>query len=138
MSDNLPDIVRLDQSESPDRTRDLGNLLAECVRALNYSTLGDAPGLEYAGDVYSLLGAVGTALERLPQLLRQSSAFVKAQAAAGTLGDDKGRDPVIQAGMSADLLEDAAFRIGGAARQVGMAQNDISGLYMKGNGDAQD
>jgi hypothetical protein len=31
----LPDIVRTGQPESPDRTRDLGNLLAETVRALN-------------------------------------------------------------------------------------------------------
>lgn len=123
--------LRTDGPHGPDYTREVGNALAEATRVLNYATLGDAPGLEYAGDAYSLLGALYTTLDRFPQLLDQVSGFVRDQAAAGILGDDKGRDPVIQAGMASGALQDAAGLIAAVAGQLRTAQNDISGLYVK-------
>ena len=44
-----PSITDLNQPESPERTVDLGNLVADAIRALNYATLGDAPGAGVSG-----------------------------------------------------------------------------------------
>ncbi|MCW2904121.1 MAG: hypothetical protein JWO67_6386 [Streptosporangiaceae bacterium] len=131
-----PIVLNTDGPHSPEYTRDVGNALAEAVRVLNYATLGDAPGLDNPGDAYSLLGALYTALDRFPQLLDQVGRFLKTQAASGRIGDTGGRGAVIQAGMAAALLEDAGSRIGSASWQLHLAQNDITGLYVKESPDA--
>jgi hypothetical protein len=134
----MPEIqvaLRADGPHEPQYTAEVGNALAECVRVLNYATRDDAPGLEYAGDVYTLLGHLYTAAERLPQLLGQLAAFLNAQAATGTLADNQGRDPAIQADMAADELTDCADRLSALTRQLHRAQNDIAGLHVKEDGD---
>lgn len=124
--------LNTDGPHSPDYTRQLGDALAETVRCLNYATLAEAPGLDYPADAYSLLGALCTAMGRMPQLLDQVGRFLRDQAATGALGDDHGRDPAIQAGMAADLLEDVRNRIAGLTPNLHQAQNDIAGLHVKG------
>jgi len=132
---DLPDLVRLDQPESPDRTRDLGNLLAETARALNYATLGDAPGLGDPSDAYSLLAALYTATQRLPQLFGQVASFITAQAATGTLGDSRGKDPGQVAGVHAACLALASQLAADLTGRLQAAQNAIAGLYVKGDDD---
>jgi hypothetical protein len=134
MSD-LPGIVRLDQPESPDRTRDLGNLLAATAKALNYATRGDCPGLGDPSDAYSLLAALYTATQRLPQLLGQVASFVTAQAAAGTVADANGKIPVQVAAIHAAWLADAQALAADLTGHLQGAQNAISGLYVKDGSD---
>jgi len=127
--------LRTDGPHSPEYTREVGNLLAEAVRVLNYATLGDCPGLEYPGDAYTLLGALYTATQGLPQLLGQVASFVTAQAAAGKLGDTQGRSAVQVAGVNAACLALASQLAGDLTGRLQAAQNAISGLYVKGEND---
>jgi len=125
-----------DGPHGPAHTTEAANLLAGCVRYLNYASMAGSGGLEYPGDVYGLLGALYTATQRLPQLCDQLAAFLAAQVAAGCLADSQGRDPAIQAGMAADLLREAATRIPALTAHLQRAQNDIAGLYVKDGTDA--
>lgn len=84
-----------DGPHSPEYTRELGNALAEAVRCLNYATRDDAPGLDYPADAYSLLGALYTATQRLPQLMQQVAAFLESQSATRCLADSRGGDPAM-------------------------------------------
>lgn len=68
----------------PDRTRQLADVAAESIRALNYATRGD-DGLHYPGDAYALIGTLGTLAERLPQLCEQISAYLERAWFAGQL-----------------------------------------------------
>ena len=128
----MPEIdLNPDGPHSPERTKEVADLLAEGVRFLNYSTNG-GPGLEYPGDVYSLLGALYTGTERLPQLLMQLTSFLAAQAASGTLADDHGRDV-------ATLTAEASYNLGTAhqlaadlTKALQNAQQAITGLYVRG------
>jgi len=129
------DILRTDQPESPDRTRDLGNIVAKAVRALNYSTLGGAPGLECPADAYDLLGALCAATGWLPQLCEQLARFLQAQDATGTLADNRGRDPAVLADAAGLHLEVAAARAADLTTGLRQAQNAISGLYVRETGD---
>lgn len=67
---NLPSV---DGPHTPNTTAATAAILAEAVRVLNHATLPNraADTLPYPSDVARLLGHLGTALERLPQLLRQ-------------------------------------------------------------------
>ena len=136
----MPDLIftgSMDGPYSPDQNREVAYGLAEAVRYLNHATHpGNDGGLEYPGDVYDLLGHLYTATGRLPQLFGQLAAFLKAQAESGRIADTAGRAPEIQAGMAADVLEDAAGRLAGVTAQLQRAQGDISGLYAKDDGDA--
>lgn len=134
----MPDPIELrtDGPHNPDYTREVGNALAEAVRVLNYATLGDAPGLEYPGDAYTLLGALYTATERLPQLLDQTGRFLRARAATGTLGDDRGGVPAALTASAAASLSAAASYASDLTRVLHDAQNAIAGLYVKGDDDA--
>lgn len=119
-----------DGPHSPERTEEAGNLLAECVRYLNYASNG-GPGLAYPGDVYSLLGALYTGTERLPQLFGQLTAFLAAQKDSGTLADDLGRDVGKQVAMAAYRLGAAHGLAADLANALQQAQEAISGLHVK-------
>lgn len=120
-----------DGPHSPAYTQEVGNALAECVRTLNHATRDGAPGLDYPGDVYTLLGALYTATGRLPQLLGQMAAFLQAQAGAGMLADNSGGDPaviVLDATVGLDGAQRVATDLTGTLQDV---QNAIAGLYVK-------
>lgn len=86
------DLPSIDGPHTADSTAATAALLAEAVRVLNHATLPDraADSLPYPSDVARLLGHLGTALERLPQLLHQLSARVRA---TDGLHSTDGRDP---------------------------------------------
>jgi hypothetical protein len=123
--------LRPDGPHSPAYTREVGNLLAEAVRVLNYATLGDAPGLEYPGDAYALLGALCTTTQRMPQLFEQMIAFLRAQASTGRLGESSGEDWNERTVLGMARLTDARVRVEQVTRALQSAQNAIAGLYVK-------
>jgi hypothetical protein len=83
-----PVMLNTDVPHSPDSTREVGEAFAESVRVLNYATGG--PGLEYAGDVYDLLGCLKVGVQRLPQLFDQLARFLAAELEAGRVRADFG------------------------------------------------
>ena len=116
---------------SPEYTAQVANALAEAVRVLNYATLGDAPGLEYPGDVYTLLGSLYTATGRLSQLLTQAAAFVKSQ--EPRLADANGDNVHVQVLLADSYLTGSASLAGHVTVLLQQAQNAISGLYLNGD-----
>ena len=122
--------LRTGGPHSPEYTQEVGNALAEAVRVLNYATSGNAGGLEYPGDAYTLFGALYTATERMPQLFGQLAAFLAGWQASGQLGDSNGADPNRQAAMAMGALADATIRAEQADRALRDAQNAIAGLYV--------
>ena len=128
--------LNTDGPHGPDYTRDLGNALAETVRCLNYATLGDAPGLEDPADAYSLLGALYTATERLPQLVTQLVAFLAQQGGTGSVADDHGRDAETQVAEASYHLGHAHGASTALTKALQQAQQSISGLYVREGDDA--
>ena len=122
--------IDLRTPHNPESTKEAASLVAEGIRYLNYATLGDAPGLDYPADAYSLLGALCTATERMPQLFGQLAAFLAGWQASGQLGDSNGADPNRQAAMAMGALADATIRAEQADRALRDAQNAIAGLYV--------
>src|ERR1700733_5899148 len=74
--------LNVDGPHSPERTKEVADLLAECVRYLNYATMS-GNGLTDPADVYYILGALYTGTERLPQLFGNLARLLAAQAATG-------------------------------------------------------
>lgn len=106
--------------------------LDELARALNYATLPRAARLEYASDVYSVLGSLQAALSKLPQACGQLAAFLERHQAAGDLRAERGFP---HAGRPSGAVEAAVFKLGQAAvaanvtaTALGRAQSAISGL----------
>jgi len=128
--------LRTDGPHSPEYTREVGRVLAEAVRVLNYATLAEAPGLGYPGDAYTLIADLYTATSRMPQLAGQIKNFLDGWQASGQLADDHGADVnerIAAAGYHLGLAHGAASDLTRALQQ---AQNAISGLYVKENPDA--
>lgn len=125
--------LNTDGPHSPEYTQEVANALAEAVRVLNYATLGDAPGLENPGDAYSLLAALYTATMRMPQLLQQVRSFLNDEASSGQLADDHQRDPSTQTAIAGGALMTAAEHAESLTRNLQQAQQEISGLYVKGD-----
>ena len=106
--------------------------LDDLVRALNYVTRAAGPRLEYAADVYEVLGSLRAALSKLPQACGQLADFLAHHNAAGTLGAERG---FRHAGHPTVAVEAATFKLGQAAvaanitgLALGRAQEAISGL----------
>lgn len=95
---------------------------AELVRYANHVTL-DNPDttLEYAGELYAVIGAVSGLVGGLPQLLRQLAARADKLAADPTLRSGQGDDPAVKVLAAAEALrkaEENVARSGGWARQA--------------------
>jgi hypothetical protein len=111
----------------------------ELVRALNYATLAPQPRLEFAADVYEVLGSLYAALTKLPQACGQLSDFLARHDAAGNLRAERGFP---HGGRPALAVKAARFKLGQAAvaanvtaTALGRAQEAISGLsYVESEG----
>jgi hypothetical protein len=129
----MPEInLHVDGPHSPESIREAADLAAEAIRYLCHATMPGSGGLINPADTYSLLGALYTGTERLPQLLMQLTSFLAAQAASGTLADDHGRDV-------ATLTAEASYNLGTAhqlaadlTKALQNAQQAITGLYVRG------
>ena len=130
-----PVALRTDGPHSPEYTKQVADIVAEAIRVLNYASMPGSGGLEYPGDVYSLLGALYTGTGRLPQLFRQLVAFLDAQAASGRLGDDHGRDVAAQTAQAAFYLGAAHQVAADLTASLQAAQNAIAGLYVRDDTD---
>ncbi len=132
-----PIILNTSGPHSPEYTKQVADAFAEAVHVLNYATMGDAPGLDYPGDVYALLGALSTATSHLPELLGHLVAFLRAQETTGTLADDHGRDVTVRIAVACGALITARdMHAESLARNLKQAQNAISGLYTQDTGGA--
>jgi predicted metal-dependent HD superfamily phosphohydrolase len=123
--------LHVDGPHSPERTKEIADLLAECVRFLNHATMS-GNGLDDPADVYYVLGALYTGTQRLPQLTRQITAVLTAQAATGTLGNNRDSDPAVEVTEAGYDLLDASVAAETLTTALQTAQQGIAGLYVKG------
>jgi hypothetical protein len=129
----------------PERTRQIADTAAECIRVLNYATRGDGlDGLRYPGDAYELLGALGQLAARLPQLYGQVADWLIDQTARGHLeetpdGQYSGRTSVAvteagralrRAADGATTMRTAVENAQGAIRAVRYAGPDAPVHYL--------
>ena len=129
----MPEInLHVDGPHSPERTKEIADLLAECVRFLNYASMSGGGGLSDPADVYYVLGALYTGTQRLPQLFGQLATILDRQVAAGTLADNTGGDPAVLSAEAGYALATAAGAGDGLTTDLHDAQQAISGLYVKG------
>jgi hypothetical protein len=129
--------LRTGGPHSPAYTQEVGDALAEAVRVLNYGTHAGA-GLEYPADAYSLLGALYTATERMPQLFGQMAAFLDGWQASGQLGDSNGADPDLVTMAASQNLTEAARLARMVTDSLQFAQNAISGLHVRSSTEGSD
>lgn len=87
---------------------------SELVRYANHVTLDNADTtLEYAGELYTVIGAVAGMIERLPQLLRQLANRAEVIATAPTLRSGRREeDPAAAMEAAAELLRKASSLAG--------------------------
>lgn len=106
--------------------------LDELARALNYATLPGRTRLEYAADVYEVLGSLRAALAKLPQACGQLADFLARQHGDGALRAEQGfphaGDPAAAVHAGRASLSQAAIAANVAATVCGRAQEAISGL----------
>jgi hypothetical protein len=127
----MPEInLHVDGPHSPERTKEIADLLAECVRFLNYASMS-GNGLTDPADVYHVLGALYTGTQRFPQLSRQLTALLAVQKDSGSLADNEGRDVGSQVAMAGYHLGEAHAHAGDLTTALQNAQQAISGLYAK-------
>jgi hypothetical protein len=112
--------VRLspDGPHSPEYTGQVASAIAEAVRVLNHATLNfTGQALEFPADADTVLCSLGTAAQRLPQLLDQLRGWLNDELAAGRLRVGHGPhtgDPAAAMTEAARKLRDAsaiAFRL---------------------------
>lgn len=120
-----------DGPHSPEHTKEVADLFAECVRFLNYASMS-GNGLTDPADVYYILGALCMGTQRLPQLFGNLSKLLAAQAATGTLGNNRDSSPAVEATEAGYDLLDAAEAAEALTSALKTAQQGISGLYVKG------
>jgi hypothetical protein len=120
-----------DGPHSDDYTAEVARAVAEGVRVLNYATGSHAGrGLTGPQTVYTVAGCLGAAAAGLEQLLRQLSAFLEGQAAAGRLADDSGARPDQATARAGDLLGLARGTAADLAGALSGVPNAVSGLYL--------
>jgi hypothetical protein len=89
----MTETVRLSPGgpHSPDYTREVASAVAEAIRVLNHATLsyfGEA--LAFPADADAVIGSLGAAPQRLPQLLDQVRGWLASELTAGRLQVDYG------------------------------------------------
>lgn len=131
----LLDVTQVDGPHSPERTAEAAGLIPAAVRFLNYATMpsANAPGIDYAGDVDNILGAIRTAADGLQQTLSQCSKCLQDELATGLLRLDSGRpfadDPPAAVAMACDKLESALHACGDLRTALDGARRTTAGMY---------
>jgi hypothetical protein len=114
--DDFRQMISLDDLTS-DATITLARTAAEAIRGLNWTTNCHA-GLDQPSVAYDVLGALSQAAGRLGQLLSQIIRYLDQALAAGTLGHDRGEDPV-------PSVEGAVIFLGDARRSAAALAGDL-------------
>jgi len=127
------DVISLDVQgpHSPRYTLHVAWGWAEAGRVLNYATRCPE-GLPWPVTAYELTGALKTGIQRLPQLLQQTSRFLTSELGAGRAGDKSGTDPAIAVASAAIALADATTAAGALEAALACAQNALTNLYQPG------
>jgi len=101
---------------------------AEAARVLNYATQS-SDGLPWPVTAYELTGALKTGVQRLPQLLQQTSRFLTSELGAGRVGDKSSADPAAAVATAAIALADAITAATTLEAALACAQNALTNLY---------
>lgn len=109
---------------------EIASAIAEGVRALNHATLPPAaPGLDYPGDAYAVLGSLGEAAARLPQALEQIDRFLTGLLDSARLTvNDGDYDPAGRIAVASEALDDAKAAALQLRELLGEAQTAINAL----------
>ena len=103
--------------------------IAEDVRQLNYLTgAGGSVELEYPADMAEVLVNLKIAADRLPQLFDQMARWIHAEAGAGRVAHDQGRDAGEYVEAVADALRRASEDAATLAAALESAHEAASGL----------
>ena len=112
-------------------TRAIADGIDEAFRLLNYATMRN--GLAYPSDVYSMCGALSSALASFPQALQQITDWMKTEVAQGFAIENPSYGH--HDGDSAAAYEDLADSLSAAAqvahslsRHLNQAQSAVAGM----------
>lgn len=116
-------------------TRAIAAGIDQAFRLLNYATMRD--GLTYPSDVYSVLGELSAAMNKLPQALHQMTQFIGAQVSEGKTREnpDYGRhagDAEAAYGELAVTLREGSVAATDLGRLLDRAQAAVRGLESTG------
>lgn len=125
-----PDL-RPDGLQSPERTKELGDILGQVMTALAYATARGRGGLEYPGDVYDLLANLYLALDKLPTITDRAAGFLRSEDGRGRLVRDDGADALGDIDHTIDCLDDAKRAARALAEALRLAQNALSHVAAK-------
>ena len=110
-----------DGPHSPDRTRAVAEVIDAAFRLLTYATMSPS-GLGWPADVYSVLGQLAAAIDKLPQALRQMTEFIGEQVADGRAIENPSY------GRHGGNAEAAHAELAAATREAFLAVADLAGL----------
>lgn len=119
---------------SPESTREVAELLAECVRVLNHATLpaDGRPGLGVPQDIYGLAGDLAQGAGGLTQTLAQLAGWLDRELDAGRLVEVPSGPHDGDAHVAVAAAQDALSVAAGHADTIGAAlrraQAALSGL----------
>lgn len=124
------DVITLDAHgpHSPRYTLHVAWGWAEAVRVLNYATQR-SDGLPRPITAYELTGALKTGVQRLPQLLQQTSQFLTHELRAGRVADKSSAEPAIAVASATMALADAIAMARALETALARAQNALTNLY---------
>ena len=122
--DDFRQMISLDDLTS-DATITLARTAAEAIRGLNWTTNCHA-GLDQPSVAYDVLGALSQAAGRLGQLLSQIIRYLDQALAAGTLGHDRGEDPVPSVEGAVIFLDDARRSAAALAGDLDAGQQQLA------------
>lgn len=124
-----------DGPHSPERTREVGQLLDDASRFLAYAT-SNGRGLDYPADVYALVADLYSATGRFPQICSQLEDFLRAQEATGKLYEARSRGVGAQVDAAAVHLSQARAAAANLTKALQAVQADIAGLGVREDPDA--
>lgn len=124
-----------DGPHSPAQTIAAAEQVAHLLKFLNMATRSGQDGLSKPADLYAVLGALSTAMERYRQLCGHLEAFLVAQEVTEKLSDSGGKDAGRQVTDACLFLANAGNRSREAADALQQAQNAATGLYLTGDDD---
>ena len=122
--DDFRQMISLDDLTS-DATITLARTAAEAIRGLNWTTNCHA-GLDQPSVAYDVLGALSQAAGRLGRLLSQIIRYLDQALAAGTLGHDRGEDPVPSVEGAVIFLDDARRSAAALAGDLDAGQQQLA------------
>jgi len=124
---------RLGGPHADEHTAAAAYLAAEAVRFLNYATGAHAPqGLACPATACTITADLALAAGRMPQLLDQLAAWLRAEESAGRLAMDDRSPARVAVTSAAGRLEVARALAGRLAAQLADVQQAISGLNGRG------